>query len=147
LSGINRETAYASHIMPAIFALAFGFAMGFVPLTLTAVKGVRAQETGIASALLNASQQIGVAFGLAVLSSISVTVTARSLPDALASLYEARSAADAEAVRQASDAIIAGYSAGLTFGAVAIVLAAVIAAAFINAAKGQAPVAGEAITR
>jgi hypothetical protein len=81
--------------------------MGFVPLTLTAVKGVRAQETGIASALLNASQQIGVAFGLAVLSSTSVTVTARSLPDALASLYEARSAADAEAVRQASDAIIA----------------------------------------
>jgi EmrB/QacA subfamily drug resistance transporter len=147
LSGISRETAYASHIMPAIFALAFGFAMGFVPLTLTAVKGVRAQETGIASALLNASQQIGVAFGLAVLSSISVTVTARKRPDALASLHEARSAADAEAVRQASDAIIDGYSAGLTFGAVAIVLAAVIAAVFINAAKGQAPVAGEAVTR
>lgn len=139
LSGVDRHTAYATHIMPAIFALAFGFAMGFVPLTLTAVKGVRAQETGIASALLNASQQIGVALGLALFASISVAVTAAKLPDALASLYDGRRASDAEAVRQASEAIIGGYSAGLTFGAMAIGSAAVIAAVCINAAKGQAP--------
>jgi hypothetical protein len=58
-----------------------------IALALTAVKGVRAQETGIASALFNASQQIGVAFGLALLSTMAVTATARRLPDALAALY------------------------------------------------------------
>lgn len=55
LSGIGLTTSYLSQVMPAIFLVAFGFAMGFVPLTLTAVQGVRAQESGIASALLNTS--------------------------------------------------------------------------------------------
>jgi EmrB/QacA subfamily drug resistance transporter len=137
LSSISRDTAYFFPILPAIFALAFGFAMGFVPLTLTAVQGVPAQETGIASALLNASQQIGVALGLAVLSSVSVVATARQQPDALGTLYKARNTAQADAVQHASDALISGYSVGLFVGALAIILAAAIAAILINHSKPQ----------
>jgi predicted DNA-binding transcriptional regulator AlpA len=55
LSGIGEEPYYFTHVVPAIFGLAFGFAMGIVALRLSAVRGVRAQETGVASALLNAS--------------------------------------------------------------------------------------------
>ena len=53
--------------------LLVGLGMGqtFVPLTLTAVSGVRQQETGLASALLNTGQQVGGAVGLAVLGTIA----------------------------------------------------------------------------
>ncbi len=45
---------------------------------------------GTASVLFNASRKIGVALGLAVLSTISISVTASRLPDALGALYRAR---------------------------------------------------------
>ena len=133
LSTIGTTANYATHVMPAIFATAFGFAMGFVPLTLTAVQGVHAQESGIASALLNASQQIGVAFGLAILSTIAVSTTDNRLPDALKRLYQGRSTGDASMVASASDALIHGYGTALAAGALAITLAAAIAVVLIDA--------------
>jgi predicted MFS family arabinose efflux permease len=137
LSSIGQEPNYFAHIMPAIVGLAFGFAMGVVSLTLTAVRGVRAQDTGIASALLNASQQIGVAFGLAMLSTISVTTTTSRMPDALGVLYRARASGDVAAAGSASDALINGYSVALLAGATALILAAVITGLLVNARKGE----------
>jgi Na+/melibiose symporter-like transporter len=137
LSTIGQQAHYVGHVMPAIFATAFGFAMGVVPLTLTAVSEVRPQDAGIASALLNASQQIGVAFGLAVLSTVSVSATFRRMPDALQALYQGRAAENGELVRSAGDALIHGYSTALVTGAVVLALAAVIAATFISAKPVQ----------
>ncbi len=133
LSTVGHAPNYAAHLLPAIFLTAFGFAMGFVPLTLTAVQGVRAQEAGIASALLNASQQIGVAFGLSVLSTLAVSVSERQLPNALRRLYEARSSGDVGVLRAASEALIDGYGTAMAAGALIIALAAVIATVLITA--------------
>lgn len=143
LSAVGAEFAYWTHFMPAVFLMAFGFAMSLIALTLTAVKGVQPQETGIASALLNASQQIGVAFGLAVLSTVSVTTTTGRLPGALDVLYSGREAGDAEQVRSASEALIHGYGTALAAGGVALIAAAVIAAVLINAKKGEVSVSGD----
>jgi len=137
LSTIGQELDYIWHFMPAAFLTAFGFVMGVIALALTAVKGVQAQETGIASALFNASQQIGVAFGLAVLSTISVSATASRLPDALTALYRGREAGDTEMVQSASDALIHGYGLALAGSGVALVMAAIIAAVLVNAKRGQ----------
>jgi EmrB/QacA subfamily drug resistance transporter len=137
LSTVGTATDYATHIMPAIFATAFGFAMGFVPLTLTAVKGVQAQESGIASALLNASQQIGVAFGLAILSTIAVTTTNSRMPHALDQLYEGRAAADEAMFSSASEALVLGYGGALAAGAIAIATAAVVAGLLISGKSGS----------
>lgn len=135
LSAIGPTASYVSLIMPAIFLVAFGFAMGFVPLALTSVQGVRAQESGIASALLNTSQQIGVAFGLAILSTVSVTTTSRLVPDALGVLQQARARGDGALGDEAAVALIDGYSAGLLAGAVAIALAAIITLLMIRGAR------------
>ena len=101
------------------------------------MKGVAAQETGITSALLNASQQIGVAFGLAVLSTVSVTATANRMPDALAMLHRAREGADPGLATSAGDALIHGYGLGLAAAAVALVAAAVLATVLVNARSGE----------
>jgi EmrB/QacA subfamily drug resistance transporter len=133
LSSVGQEPNYVGHLLPGIFFTAFGFAMGFVPLTLTAVHAVRAQEAGIASALLNASQQLGVAFGLSVLSTVAVTVTDRQLPNALNVLYRARVDGDQGIARSASSALLEGYGTALASGALVIALAALIAASVITA--------------
>src|SRR3954469_12470808 len=53
-----------------ILLLGVGMGCSFVPLTMTAVKGVAPHETGLASALLNTGQQVGGAIGLAALGTI-----------------------------------------------------------------------------
>ena len=137
LSFIGRELDYLGQFVPAAFLLGFGFALGIVSLTLTAVKGVAAQEAGIASALLNASQQIGVAFGLAVLSTVSVTTTASRMPDALAVLHRARAGGDTGLAQSAGDALIHGYGLGLAAASVALVAAAVLTMILVNARRGE----------
>ncbi|WP_275450798.1 MFS transporter, partial [Arthrobacter sp. H41] len=96
LSTITPTSGYFQHLMVGIFAVAVGFGLSFVPLTLTAVTDVRPEDSGIASALLNAAQQIGVALGIAALSTISVTTTRNRLPNALPTLLEARAAGDTD---------------------------------------------------
>lgn len=135
LSYVDHDANYAAHVMPAIFLAAFGFGTGFVPLTLTAVNGVQHQDAGIASALLNAAQQIGVALGLAVLSTVSVTATADRLPNALAALYEGRATHNQQLVYSASDAVIHGYANALAVAALFIFGGAVITALTINAPR------------
>lgn len=112
--------------------LSFQLESTVVSLTLTAVQGVKAQEAGIASALLNASQQIGVAFGLAILSTIAVSTTNGLMPDALQKLHHGRATVDAVLLQDASNALISGYGTALASGSLVIVLGAVIAAIFVN---------------
>ncbi|WGW10617.1 MFS transporter [Saxibacter everestensis] len=138
LTFIGASTSYWSHLMPAIFATAFGFTLNFVPLTSAAVSSAAPQDTGIASALLNTGQQIGTALGMAVTSSIAVTVTTGDLPDALGKLTQGRQDGDTQLVARASDALVNGYTAALVVGAVSLVLAAIITAIIINA-KRPAP--------
>jgi EmrB/QacA subfamily drug resistance transporter len=74
---------------PSVLA-AIGLGFGFVTSTIAAVSGVEQREQGLASGLINTSQQIGGALGLAVLSTIATSRTdhvmatgASTLPNAL----------------------------------------------------------------
>jgi len=71
---ISRITVSSSYpdILGPLVVIALGMGFTFVPLTLTAVSGVKAHEAGLASALLNTMQQIGGALGLAVLATIAI---------------------------------------------------------------------------
>jgi MFS family permease len=73
---------------PSVLA-AIGLGFGFVTSTIAAVSGVKEQEQGVASGLINTSQQIGGALGLAVLSTIATTRTHNVLASGGASLHKA----------------------------------------------------------
>jgi EmrB/QacA subfamily drug resistance transporter len=69
------DSTYLGNVLGPMLVVAAGMATCFVPLTLTAVAGVRRNEQGIASALLNSGQQVGGSLGLAVLGTIAATIT------------------------------------------------------------------------
>jgi EmrB/QacA subfamily drug resistance transporter len=62
---------YISDILFPSLLAAVGLGFAFVPMTIGAVSGVSSQEAGLASGLINTSQQIGGALGLAILVSIA----------------------------------------------------------------------------
>jgi EmrB/QacA subfamily drug resistance transporter len=68
----GQDVSYWTSILPFIILMSIGMGMTFVPLTLTAVHHVRAEDSGIGSGVLNTMQQIGGALGLATLSTVSL---------------------------------------------------------------------------
>ena len=59
LSRISVHSTYLGTLLPAMIVIAVGLGLVFVPITLTAVAGVERTDAGIASAMLNVTQQIG----------------------------------------------------------------------------------------
>jgi EmrB/QacA subfamily drug resistance transporter len=74
-SGVSAGGGFLADILGPSLLAAIGLGFGFVTSTIAAVSGVKAQEQGLASGLINTSQQIGGALGLAVLSTVATTRT------------------------------------------------------------------------
>ncbi len=72
---ISPEGTYVGDILFPALISAFGLGLAFVPMTIGAVAGVDPHEAGLASGLINTSQQIGGALGLAILAAIANTRT------------------------------------------------------------------------
>ncbi len=64
---------YLVDLMPAFFLVGVGLACAFVPVSIAALAGVEGREAGLASGLINTSQQIGGAIGVAVLATVSTS--------------------------------------------------------------------------
>ncbi len=67
---LGSDISYWTQILPYVFLMAVGMGAVFVPLTLTAVHHVRAEDSGVGSGVLNTMQQVGGALGLAILSTV-----------------------------------------------------------------------------
>jgi EmrB/QacA subfamily drug resistance transporter len=74
-SRISVDGGFISDILGPSLLAAIGLGLGFVTSTIAAVSGVEEHEQGLASGLINTSQQIGGALGLAVLSTIATSRT------------------------------------------------------------------------
>jgi EmrB/QacA subfamily drug resistance transporter len=64
---------YFSNLFPAFILSGIGLAFAFVPMSIGALTGVQAEDAGVASGLLNTTQQIGGAIGVAVATTIATT--------------------------------------------------------------------------
>jgi MFS family permease len=77
-SRLTDHAGYFEHLLGPQLISSFGLGLVFVPLSLVAPHNVAEQDSGIASSLLNAGQQIGGAVGLAVLGTVAWTTVADS---------------------------------------------------------------------
>jgi EmrB/QacA subfamily drug resistance transporter len=73
--------SYLADLLPGFLLIGVGIGFSFVPISIAALAGVQPAEAGLASGLINTSQQIGGALGIAALSTIATTRT----EDAIAS--------------------------------------------------------------
>jgi EmrB/QacA subfamily drug resistance transporter len=77
LAQVPANGHYFFDLFPAFLIGAVGLAFTFVPMTIAALMGVEEADAGVASGLLNTSQQIGGAIGLATASTIATSFTSR----------------------------------------------------------------------
>src|SRR3954462_3173896 len=67
--------SYAGDLLPGFLIIAVGKGFSFVPISMAALAGVKPSEAGLASGLINTSQQVGGALGIAALSAIATSTT------------------------------------------------------------------------
>jgi EmrB/QacA subfamily drug resistance transporter len=72
-SQVSVHGAYATDLAPGFVLAGIGLGFSFVPVQIASLIGVTHDEAGIASGLINTSQQVGGALGVAVLSTITFT--------------------------------------------------------------------------
>ena len=124
ISRITPETSYITHVLPALLIMSSGMALVFIPLTSTSLHGVSSHDTGVASAMLNTSQQIGGSLGTALLNTVAATATTTF----------------AAANSQLGDklmpfAMTHGFTVAFKFSAVLLFVGAVVLFFFINVGK------------
>jgi EmrB/QacA subfamily drug resistance transporter len=92
---VSVDGSYLGDLLPGFLVIAMGMAFAFVSISIAALAGVPAEDAGLASGLINTSQQIGGALGIAVLSSVAIAQTndaaaaGDAVPAALTSGFQA----------------------------------------------------------
>ena len=119
---LEPDSSYLGVVLPSLALVAFGMGMTFVSLTSAAVAGVAKEDAGIASALLNAGQQVGGALGLAVLAAVSTARTSSLLGGGAAKAV----------------ATVHGWDAGFLVGGGLLLLAAVVMASLVRLSAHEA---------
>ena len=86
---VSVDGTYLNDLLPGFLLIGVGIGFSFVPISIAALAGVQPAEAGLASGLINTSQQIGGALGIAALSTIATSQTSdavasgAAVPDAL----------------------------------------------------------------
>ena len=72
---VSTGGSYVADLLPGFLLIGIGIGFAFVPISIAALAGVQDSEAGLASGLINTSQQIGGALGIAALSTIATSQT------------------------------------------------------------------------
>ena len=118
---VDAGGSYISDVLFPSIVVGFGLGLAFVSVTIAAVMGTKPDEAGLASGLINTSQQVGGALGLGILSAIA---TARTTHVAAGHSH--------------GFALTAGFQTAFLVGAGFALLAAVLAAVMISSADSRA---------
>ena len=86
LTQVTPDGTYAVNMLPALILMGMGLGLVFVPMQNLALFGVDKDDAGVASALVNASQQIGGSLGIALFSAIAAAATVAVGGEPLAAL-------------------------------------------------------------
>jgi EmrB/QacA subfamily drug resistance transporter len=73
---IGVHSSYLVHILPGDIVMSVGLGLVFVPITAVSLLGVNPDDSGVASALVNATQQVGGSIGTALLNTVAISASA-----------------------------------------------------------------------
>jgi EmrB/QacA subfamily drug resistance transporter len=124
-STLDVTSTYLSVVLPAELIVSLGMGMAFVTLSSTALIGVHPEDAGVASALVNSTQQTGGSLGAALINTIATTATASFI------VAHGHTPAALEA------GAIHGYTTAFTFSGIVLATAAVTSFALIRRARHQ----------
>ena len=119
---VSVNGSYWTDLFPGFLIIGLGMPFVFVPVTIAALAGVSNDQAGLASGLINTSQQIGGALGIAALSAIATSVSTDAVADGT----------------EQAQALVDGFAAAFWAGA-AVAAAGVIAIAVFVRSSELAP--------
>ena len=119
---------YVSNLLPSMVLLGIGAGLAFPSLMTLAMSTATREDSGLVSGLVNTTQQVGGALGLAVLATLSATQSSSARADG----------------RSVADSLISGYHLAFTIGA-GLVIAAIVLTAVLLRPETQAAVNSEAV--
>ena len=119
---------YFWDLFPVFILSGVGLALSFVPMTIGALAGVKQADAGVASGLINTSQQVGGSIGVALATTIATTYTARYV------------AAHTGVTASSAGALVHGFSAAFYVLAAIAAVAAILAAIMLQPKSTHEPV-------
>jgi len=125
---ISVDGSYWTDLIPGFLLIGLGMPFVIVPVTIAAVAGVSHDDAGLASGLINTSQQIGGALGIAVLAAVANRVATTGISDGV----------------PAPEAFVDGYRTAFWIAAVAAGVGVVAIAVFVKQSELAAATAADA---
>jgi Na+/melibiose symporter-like transporter len=133
MSFLDVDSGFWALAFPGQLLLGLGLGFTFVPLANLALVGAGEHDAGAASAMLNATQQVGASIGTALLATLSVGAISDFVTDAAMS---GRDPADPSIGLQAQ---VEGYTTAFTWAAALLLLGALVSAVLVKATKDDLP--------
>ncbi|MDH6627950.1 EmrB/QacA subfamily drug resistance transporter [Streptomyces sp. LBL] len=138
LTQLEIGSSYAGVILPGMVLLGLGMGTAFMPAMSLATFGIEPRDAGVASAMVNTSQQVGGAIGTALLNTIAASATASYIKDHIGG---AGSKAQQQLVQLEGQ--VHGYTNAIWFAVGILVVASAVAATLINTGRpGSTTVTG-----
>lgn len=126
---ISVDGNYLTVVLPAQILMSIGMGLAFVALSSTALVGVEDHDAGVASALVNTTQQVGGSLGTALLNTIAATATTGFIV--------------ANGAGQSAAGLVHGYKIAFTWGLGALIVAAVLSLVLVTKQRPPITPAGD----
>ncbi|WP_328538245.1 MFS transporter [Streptomyces sp. NBC_00344] len=134
LTQLEVDSSYTTGILPGMLLLGLGMGTAFMPAMSLATYGIAPRDAGVASAMVNTSQQVGGAIGTALLNTIAASATTAYVAGHAASGVNPK-------LLQAQ-ALVHGYTNAIWVAVGILAVASTIALTFINAGRPSMATSG-----
>ncbi|MFC4033702.1 MFS transporter [Streptomyces polygonati] len=126
LAQIKVDSSYAEVLLPGLILMGLGMGTAFMPAMSLSTHGVRPEDAGVASAMVNTSQQVGGSIGTALLNTLAASATASWIKDRAG-------AGGAKSQLLINESNVHGYSVAIYWATGILAIAALLAFFLVNA--------------
>ncbi len=125
LTQIGVDTSYWTHVLPPEILMSVGLGLAFPAFSSTALTKVQDHDAGVASALVNTTQQVGGSLGTALLNTVAASVTATYIA--------------AHGIAKTPAGVVHGFAVAFAIGAGFLLVGSIVSALFVTAKSQDLP--------